>query len=233
MVCARVRAGVGPVSLAGAVEDALCKHGADPVLRGIGAQHGLPPFPAPMCVSVNDVAVNGVPGCEPLADGDRVTVDVACAVDGWHADHAATIVVTETGSVPDRSTGEVLKRVVASIRIGEPVDNVYQAYLGGCQQVGGYPVAEAVLHGIGRCLHEPPTLFDGAAEPAGVRFETGMLLAVEPVVADRPASLETLGDGWSRRLVGGGLAGYEERTVFLSEQGPIVLTGPGRFRGSG
>ncbi|MGP1273006.1 MAG: M24 family metallopeptidase [Phycisphaerales bacterium] len=225
--------GMAPRALASTVLGILGGHGAAPVLASVrDASSGA--FGWPLCVSVNEIAVNGVPSERVLEVGDLVTVDVACEVAGWHADAAATAVVGGVTDPVAEASRFVLEAVLEAIRPGLLLATLHEDYLAACRAAEVFPVREAVVHGIGRSLHEPPFLLGGEAHPADAVLVEGMVLAVEPVVAPEPVRLVTEADGWSRRAVSisGGLpvrCAYEERTVVVEATGVRNLTPVPRF----
>ncbi|MEM8757910.1 MAG: methionyl aminopeptidase [Planctomycetota bacterium] len=223
------RAGITPVELAAHADPMFQSTGLTPTLRGYRAGFAGP-FPAAVCVSVNRVAANGVPGEVPLQRGDLVTLDVAGASDGWHADGATTAVITADTPRPHPQARRVLAVVLGAIAPGTTFGRVLAAYRSACAEVGVHPVREVVAHGIGRALHEGPTVLAGRDED--LEFRSGQVLAVEPIVSTKPGRLETLADGWSRAVPAGGSAAYEERTVVVTCRGAELLAPEPRFPGA-
>ena len=228
-----IRPGLAPYELRDLVFDELSRSGAHPVLLDQATKTG-DRFPAPLCVSVNHVAVNGVPGNEPCAAGDLATIDVACSIGGWHADCATTVLVGIGDDTLIEAARGVLRELLDVMRPGVKVGTLNRVYREGCRERGCAPVGECVLHGIGSALHQPPFLLPTGPMPAEAVLHAGDTLAVEPVVASEPSQLQTGPDGWSRLLVGNAGAGavraaYEERTVVVEPSGVRILTRLPRF----
>jgi methionyl aminopeptidase len=217
-----VRPGVTTRDIALALDREVTARGLRPVLRGyvIGS---APPFPFSACVCVNDVVVHGVPGDRVIEAGDIVTVDAAAEHEGWKADAAVTVVLDGAPEPRQRAAHTAraaLNMAMAMIRPGvrwSAIARDVNALIdgAGCKAVNGYSG-----HGIGRGLHEAPTVWFG--RPArGVEdfiLRPGMVLTVEPVVLVPGASqgaLATLDDGWTVVTTDHSPAAHEERTVVV------------------
>lgn len=231
-----VKPGVAPIEIAQQVGGSLRALGVEPILEGI-ALGAAPPFGHAASVSVNDIAVNGVPNERELVDGDVLTIDAAGSFEGCVTDAATSVVV---GGGDARLVGgarEVLLACLAVIAPGEPLLSIAQAAMEQARQMGLALADEVIAHGVGRSLHEPPAVFVDIVEPEqGGRLVPGMVLAIEPVVVDAPVRVgaavacETQGDGWSRRAPG--ISAFEERTIVVTENGFDLLTpiaSPGSF----
>lgn len=233
----RIAPGVKPSQLSQAMESVLVENGAAAALRTVRAHSG-DRFPAAACVSVNGIAVNGVPTDTPLKQDDVLTLDVACEAGGWHADAATTVTVGVSPHPVQLAASSVLDAVLAAIAPGVEVASIATVYTTACSHAGVYAVHEVVLHGIGRSMHEPPSLLGTEADPPGAVIREGQVLAVEPVISSAPCRLVTGSDNWSRIAVplrespppeGRLLTAYEERTVVVERTGVRNLTRVSRF----
>jgi methionyl aminopeptidase len=156
-------------------------------------------FPGAICISIGNEIVHGIPGRRRLVAGDVVKLDVSLEVDGFFADTATTVIVEPVASADARlvaATRAALKRGMraavagATLRdVGENVERIAEAR-------GFSVLRELVGHGIGRALHEPPTVYNYAEASATERLREGMVLTVEPMVAGTRKILGT-GDGWT------------------------------------
>ena len=208
---------------------ALEAHGARSCFLGYSPR-SLPPYPAVLCASVNDVVVHGIPRRDViLAEGDVIGIDFACFKDGFAADAARTVAVGAV-SAPARAlvevTREALTHAIACCvpggRLGD-VSNAVQRHAEG----NGYAVVrELVGHGIGRAMHEPPSVPNFGAAGLGLRLEPGLVIAIEPMVNARGASVHTREDGWTIATDDGGLSAHFEHTVAITATGPEILTAP-------
>jgi methionyl aminopeptidase len=189
--------------------------------------HGLPPFPAALCTSVNEVVVHGIPSDEEvLAEGDIVGIDFACYKDGFCGDAARTVAV---GVVSEKvrdllsTTRESLARAVAECEPGARLGDIGAAVEAFAMSMGYGVVRDFVGHGIGRRMHEPPQVPNYGVRGQGVRLRAGMTIAIEPMLHCGDGRVRVLEDGWTVVGVHGGLAAHVEHTVAVTNDGPQIL----------
>ncbi|MCL6637825.1 MAG: type I methionyl aminopeptidase [Alicyclobacillus sp.] len=196
------------------------------VLQQAGAQSSLPDlgFPASLCVSVNEETGHGVPGQRTLQPGDWVKIDVAVHVAGWHTDAATTYTITDAGAEPNPTARPALWAALAAALPGRPLSDVAYAAWQAITSSGATPVRSAFGHGVGRALHEPPQLPSFGPPGHGPRLRSGLALAVEPVVSTGSGLVYTGPDGWVHCTADGSRSAHEERSLWLSPAGPLVLT---------
>ncbi len=221
-----VEVGVRPIELAEIVERELVNRGAAPILKGFRVA-GSVPFPAAAAVSVNEVAVNGVPGDRPLEMGDVLTIDAACEFGGCVCDAAVAVVVGGGKDPLVEAARKVLDAACGAIAPGKLLSEIARAAQEAARNLGYGIMDEAIAHGAGLAIHQPPAVFLDGVEPGDGLILPGMVLAVEPVVMEgagpaRDPTLRTLADGWSRAAPS--RSAYEERTVLVTEMGVIELT---------
>jgi methionyl aminopeptidase len=189
---------------------------------------GAPPYPAVLCTSVNRVVVHGIPSDRQiLREGDVIGVDFACYKDGYCADAARTVAVGII-SAPARAllsaTRECLERAIAECRPGRRLGDVGAA-VEACAKGHGYSVVrEFVGHGIGRAMHEPPSVPNYGPPGQGVRLRSGMVIAIEPMLNEGSADVRILADGWTVVTADAALSAHVEHTVAITDEGPRVLT---------
>ena len=189
---------------------------------------GAPPYPAVLCTSVNRVVVHGIPtDREILREGDIVGVDFACYKDGYCADAARTLAVGIV-SAPARAlletTRECLERAIQECLPGHRLGDVGAAVESHAERKGYSIVRDFVGHGIGRAMHEPPSVPNYGPRGHGLRLKPGMVIAIEPMVnAGRP-DVRLLGDGWTVVTADASLSAHVEHTVAITADGPRVLT---------
>jgi len=229
-----IRPGITTGEIDALAESEIRSRGAIPSFKGYAAG-GDVPFPATICASVNEEVVHGIPGERVLVDGDIISVDMGLIYGGYHSDHAFTVAV---GEVSDRvrelleATEESLRRgieqAVSGNRIGD-IGHAVQSYI---DPMGFGIVREYVGHGIGRKLHEPPSVPNYGRPRKGNLLRTGMCLAIEPMITVGDFRTEVLEDAWTVVTQDGSLAAHFEHTVLITERGPEVLTAPeGAMRG--
>jgi methionyl aminopeptidase len=220
---AAVEPGVTTRDLDAVAERVIRDAGATPSFLGY---HG---YPATLCVSVNDEVVHGIPGGRVVEDGDVVSIDCGAIVGGFHGDAAVTVCVGEVPHDVRRMVAaceEALRRGLAAVRDGGRLSDIGAAVEGYLRPLGYGIVEDYTGHGIGRALHEDPAVPNVAPKGPGrgPRLQTGLVLAIEPMVTMGTARVETLEDDWTVVTQDGLPAAHFEHTVALTEEGPVVLT---------
>ncbi len=184
-------------------------------------------FPGVACISVNDEAVHGVPGERTLREGDLVKFDVTVELDGYFADAARTVPV---GSVSDEASrlGEcaraAFERAMGVARAGERLNAIGGAVEREVRTRGFAVVRELSGHGVGRSIHEEPTVPNFFDPREKRRLTEGLVLAIEPIVTTGSGRVRTRGDRWTIETVDGSLASHHENTVVITRGRPIVVT---------
>jgi len=196
-------------------------HKAKPSFKGY---HG---FPATICVSINNEIVHGIPGDRIIEEGDIVSMDVGAVVSGFHSDSAVTIAVGKVQPEVDRLIENTrlslelgVKQAVAGNRVGDigyAVQNFAEAQ--------GYGVVrEYVGHGIGRALHEEPSIPNVGEQGKGPLLRVGMVICIEPMLNMGTWQTKVLDDDWTVVTADGSLSAHFEQTLAITENGPWVLT---------
>lgn len=201
---------------------------------GIPTFLGYRGFTASICASVNDEVVHGIPSVKRvLRDGDIVGIDIGATLGGFVGDTAATFAVG-TVSEPARrlmdATRDALDRGIAAMRVGNRLGDVSNAIQKSAEAQGYSVVRDFVGHGIGREMHEEPSVPNYGTAGTGVRLEPGLVLALEPMVNAGTWRVQLLKDGWTVVTEDGGWSAHFEHTVALTEKGPEILTVPDEER---
>jgi methionyl aminopeptidase len=222
---AELRAGITTAELDDIAARMIRDAGAVPSFLGYGSH---PPFPGVICTSLNDEVVHGIPSPRRrLADGDLVSVDIGCILDGWHADCARTWTV---GSVPAEArdlidtTRRGMEAGIAAAVPGNRLGDVGFAIESVAHERGYGIVRPFVGHGIGRSMHEEPQVPNYGRPGTGLLIETGMCFAIEPMFNLGGDDVIVDDDGWTVRTADGALSAHFENTVAVTENGPRVLT---------
>ena len=217
----RIRPGVTTAQINAAVHEYITSHGAVPSFLGY---HG---YPASACVSVNDVVVHGIPGGYVLKEGDIVSVDVGVIKDGWQGDAARTFAVGKISpdaqkliDVTRESFFEGIKQARAARRLGDVSAAIQQH----AEQFGFGVVREMVGHGIGRQMHEDPSVPNFGTAGTGVLLKAGYTLAVEPMINAGTFKIKFDADGWTTRTADGSLSAHYENTICICDGEPEILT---------
>lgn len=203
----------------------------------IGRQGGDPAFPyvnnfpGSLCVSVNDEVVHGIPGKRRLVTGDIVKLDVGAIYYGFHGDAAITVAVGPISADAKRlmdTTEEALNLGIRAAVTGGHLHDVGAA-IQQCVEPRGFSVVrQYVGHGIGRSLHEAPSVPHFAQSTRGPRLRPGMTFTIEPMINVGSPETRTLKDGWTVVTRDGKWSAQFEHTVVITEAGPEVLTLPDR-----
>ena len=222
---AELRPGVSTGDLDRIAERMILDSGAVPSFKGYGSN---PPFPGVICASVNDEVVHGIPSPRRrLADGDLVSIDIGCIVDGWHADCARTWTV---GRAPRpvaelvEATRRAMEAGIAQAVAGRRLGDIGHAIESVARQHGYGVVRPFVGHGIGTSMHEEPQVPNYGRPGTGLRIEAGMCFAIEPMFTLGGDDVFVEDDGWTVRTSDGSLAAHFENTVAVTDAGPQLLT---------
>ncbi len=191
------------------------------------APGGVAPYPAVLCVSINDEIVHGIPGSRELREGDILSLDFGVDLEGFHGDSAITIPI---GPIPEETrklvdtTRESLYSGISQMLPGKRLSDIGYA-VQTTAEGGGYAVVrQFVGHGIGREMHEPPQVPNYGRPGRGPRLAAGMVFAIEPMVNAGTEKVRMLDDEWTAVTADGELSAHFEHTVAVTEEGPEVLT---------
>jgi methionyl aminopeptidase len=224
-----IRPGVTTGELDAAIEHVFVKYGAVPLFKGVP---GTVPFPAVTCISVNEEVVHGIPGARQLVEGDVVSVDTGCKLDGWCADSAWTHAVGQISDVKCRLL-EVTERslFIAVELLGQKKKwSEVAAEMARHVRAAGFSVVEDFVgHGIGRNLHEDPKVPNYAnkeTRAGDFPLRPGLVLAIEPMVNVGVKEVKVLADHWTQVTIDGQPSAHFEHTIALTKEGPRLLTGP-------
>ena len=185
-------------------------------------------FPATACISVNDEIIHGIPSKQRiLHEGDIVSIDLGAKIHGYNGDNAATFACGKISDEAQRlmdttreSLYEAIKMAVPGGKIGD-IGSTVQRY---CEERGYGVVREYTGHGVGKELHEDPSVPNYGTAGRGVRLVPGMTIAIEPMINQGTAAIKQLSDGWTVKTKDGRLSAHFEHTVAITKQGPVILT---------
>ena len=188
---------------------------------------GLPPYPAAVCISVNEEIVHGIPGSRELKEGDLVSLDFGIICDGYHGDSAVSIPVGEVDDDSQRlmdATRDSLYLGIAEMVPGKRLSDIGHAIQQRAESAGYSVVRQFVGHGIGQALHEQPQIPNYGKCGRGPRLQAGMVFAIEPMVNVGSEKVRMLDDEWTAVTADGSLSAHFEHTVLITEDGPEILT---------
>lgn len=187
-------------------------------------------FPGHTCISINDEAAHGVPNADRVIQpGDLVNIDVSAEKDGYWADSGSSFAIPPHDTKKQkllRAARRALDVALKQARAGLPINGVGKAVEAYAKKQGYFVVRELNGHGIGRFIHEPPSVqhfFNSANKEV---FEKGMVLTLEPFIAMEPTRIVQGDDGWLLKTNGTLVAQYEH-TIVITDAEPILLTAVG------
>ena len=218
----KIRPGVTTMELDTIAYNFYKKHGATPNFLNYNG------FPGTICASVNDEVVHGIPSRHRvLAEGDIISIDMGCILDGWHSDAARTFAVGRISDEAQRLidvTRESFFKGIDVIKHGVKIGDVSEAIQNFLESNGYGVVRDLVGHGVGRSLHEEPEVPNFGKAGRGVRLAAGMTLAIEPMVTAGDYHVNVLDDDWTVVTRDGSLAAHYENTVAVTREGVEILT---------
>lgn len=221
-----VAPGITTLELNAAAEKMMRDAGAIPTFIGY-KPHGMVPFPFAICASVNEQVVHGFSTDIPLAEGDIVSLDMACTLDGFVGDTAMTLPV---GTISDelkqliRVTEECLDRAIAQCRVNGHVGDIGWAVQSHASQYEYGIVRDYTGHGIGRRMHEAPQIPNYGRQGTREKIRAGYCFAIEPMLNLGTAETKTLSDGWTVVTLDGKPSAHAEHTIAVTPEGPEILT---------
>ncbi|MBQ4603689.1 MAG: type I methionyl aminopeptidase [Clostridia bacterium] len=219
---AAVEPGVSTEEINRIAHNFITKNGAIPTFKGYNG------YPAATCISINDEVIHGIPSKKRIIKaGDIVSIDVGATLNGYVGDNAATFAAGDISPEAQRlcdttreSLYEGIKAAVAGGRIGD-IGSTIQRY---CEERGFSVVREFTGHGVGKQMHEDPSVPNFGTPGRGVRLLPGMTIAIEPMINMGGAGIRQLPDGWTIKTKDGSLSAHFEHTVAITADGPVILT---------
>ena len=207
------------------VRKEYARRGVVPTFLG----YAEPPYPATVCVSVNEELVHGIPGGRVIQEGDIVSIDLGATYKGFVGDSALTIGVGEITEeaqrlleVTEESLWRGIRAAKAGVRLGV-VSNTIGEYI---ESQGYGVVREFVGHGVGREMHEEPQVPNFGPADRGPILRKGMVLALEPMVTVGDWHTKKHADGWTISTRDGSLCAHFEHTIAITDGEAEVLTLP-------
>jgi methionyl aminopeptidase len=222
-----LKPGVSTAELDRLAEAHIRKSGATPSFKGYPGLNPRRPFPASVCISIDDEIVHGIPGERTIRAGQIVSVDAGAIVDGWHGDGARTFYIGEPpAEVADLidTTRLALQAGIAAAVPGHHIEDIAAAVEDVATPRGYGIVRQFVGHGIGTAMHEEPQVPNFRTGRPGRKLEPGLCLAIEPMFTLGRAEARVLDDDWTVVTQDRSLAAHFEDSIAITEHGPEVLT---------
>ncbi|MEN1678455.1 MAG: type I methionyl aminopeptidase [Planctomycetota bacterium] len=236
IVTEMIAPGVSTAEIDAAVEAHFDNLGATPLFKNYphpdaDKKKHLPPFPAVTCMSVNEAVVHGIPTETPLKEGDIVSVDTGCRLNGWCGDAARTYAVGQISPETQRLLDVTLGSLELAFELMHNASRWSQVAREMATYVGdhGYSTVECFVgHGIGREMHEDPQVPNFVSRRLrgtdDFRLDIGLVLAVEPMVNMGTKEVKLLRDQWTQVTADGKLSAHFEHTIAITKDGPVRLT---------
>jgi methionyl aminopeptidase len=226
--------GISTTEIDHITEDYIRSRGASPLYVGYGAvpagkgRKAIPPFPATICVAVNEVICHGIPSDkERLSEGDIIGIDIGLLYNGWVGDSCVTFPI---GKIDDESQHllDVAKRCmelgIEQARPEKDISNIGAVIEAYAKMHGFTTVREYCGHGVGRSLHEEPFVLHYAYKGQPLILRPGMVFTVEPMINAGKADTRVRPDRWTVYTADGKRSAQFEHTIAITDGEPEILT---------
>jgi len=227
LVESELKPGVSTAHLDRLAEAHIRAAGATPSFKGYPGINPRRPFPASVCISIDDEIVHGIPGERVIRDGQVVSIDAGAIVEGWHGDAARTFFVGEPPAkvrdLIDVTRAAMLAGIAAAVP-GNHIDDISGAVEDVARPHGYGIIRQFVGHGIGTSMHEEPQVPNYRTGRRGRKLEPGLCLAIEPMFTLGRYEARVQPDDWTVVTADGSLAAHFEHSIAVTENGPEILT---------
>ena len=221
-----VKPGITTLELDKIAEDYIRSNNAIPAFKGY-SQGNAPGFPGSVCASVDDEVVHGIPGSRILKEGEIVSVDIGVLKNGFFGDAALTVAVGNISAekkklmdVTERSLQLGIEQAIAGNKVHD-ISNAVQVYV----EANGFSIVRDLCgHGVGKFLHEDPSIPNFGRKGTGPKLKNGMTIAIEPMVNAGKYDVITANDGWTILTADGSTSAHFEHTILINNNSPEILT---------
>lgn len=221
-----VRVGITTLELDKIAEDYIRSNNAVPAFKGY-SQGGAPGFPGSICSSVDDEVVHGIPSQRILKDGELVAIDIGVIKNGFFGDAAISVSVGNIDDekkklmdVTERSLYLGIEQAIVGNRVHD-ISNAVQTYV----ESNGFTIVKDLCgHGVGKFLHEDPSIPNFGKKGTGAKLKNGMTLAIEPMVNAGKYDVVTAKDGWTILTADGSTSAHFEHTILINNNSPEILS---------
>ena len=223
-----VKPGISTGELDKLAEDHIRKNNGIPAFKNYRPSLSMTPFPGTICASINEEIVHGIPSYDRiLQEGDILSVDVGACINGFFGDAACTYPVGEISAERQKllnATEEALNLAIKAAISGNTVGDIGWAVESYIKPLGFGIVRDYTGHGVGKKLHEAPQVPNYGLPNNGVTLQTGMTIAIEPMIMAGNEETKTADNGWTVLTVDGSDAAHFERSIVILDDGPEILT---------
>lgn len=216
-----IKPGISTKALDEIAEKTIVDAGGAPAFKGYRG------FPATACISVNEEVVHGIPSDRVLKEGDIVTIDCGVGLKGYFVDAARTWAVGRVSEARQRLIASAKGSFEAGLKAYRPggrIGDMSEAIQKYAEGLGYQVVRDFVGHGIGRTIHEDPQVPNYGKAGRGPKIQTGLCLAIEPMVTEGNYEVKIKEDGWTVVTLDKSLSSHYEDTIAFLEEGYVNLT---------
>ena len=214
--------GVSTLELDQIAERVIRENGATPSFKGYGG------FPGSICASINDVVVHGIPKASIiLKAGDIISIDIGACYKGYHGDSAWTYPVGKISDADQHLMDVTLNALYKGLEQAKPHNRLsdISAAIGNYAKSFGYGVVvDFTGHGVGKHLHEDPSIPNYGTPNMGPVLQPGMTLAIEPMVNAGTKNVKVCSDGWTTITRDGKKSAHFEHSIVITDEGYEILT---------
>lgn len=223
-----IRPGIRLSRLDQIATDYITERGAKPLYKGYrGNPPTHPPFPGTICASVNEEICHGLPDGRRLNSGDIIGIDIGLRLGEWCGDACVTFAVGEVSAEARQLldvTRECMQRGIRAAQPGARLGDIGAAIQEHAESHNYSVVREWGGHGVGRTLHEEPSVPHVGRAGRGLRLRPGMVFTIEPMINMGDYAWRLLSDGWTVVTADGSLSAQFEHTIAITEDGPLILS---------
>jgi len=226
LVKSKIKPGVTTEELDLIAEDYIRSNGGIPAFKGY-TQPGTPPFPGSICASIDEEVVHGIPGKRILKEGEIISIDVGVLKNNYYGDAALSVGVGEISELKKKLldvTEKSLYEGIAQAIVGNRIHDISYAVQNYVESNGFSIVKDLCGHGVGRFLHEDPSIPNYGIKGTGAKLKNGMTLAIEPMVNAGDWRVKTKDDGWTVVTADGLPSAHFEHTILVNGNKPEILT---------
>lgn len=206
----------------------IANNGDEPSFLNYQPRGAALPYPAALCVSINEEVVHGLPGERVIRDGDIVGLDLGLKHQGLFTDMAITVPVGNVSEGAKRlilMTREALEAGIKAARPGKTLGDIGAAIAAKAKRYGLGLITDLGGHGVGYKVHEAPEVANEGEKGKGLKLEVGLVIAIEPMLALGRGVVNFMPDGYTVKTADGSLSAHFEKTIAITPNGPLVLTG--------
>lgn len=221
-----IKPGITTLELDNIAEDYIRSNNAIPAFKGY-SQGGASGFPGSVCISVDDAVVHGIPGSNVLREGEIVSLDVGVLKNNYYGDAALSVAVGEVSAEKSKLlevTEKSLYKGISNAKEGNRVHDISASVQEMVENNKFSVVRDLCGHGVGKYLHEEPSIPNFGRRGTGAKLRNGMTLAIEPMVNAGGYKVVTESDGWTILTADGLPSAHFEHTILITSNSPEILT---------